>query len=280
MSVPQWLLKKMPDFPGFSRTNRIIAGVNTVCRSAACPNILECFSNRHTAFMILGNSCTRNCAFCGVEHGTPLPVDPGEPARVSEAAKELGLAHVVVTSVSRDDLADGGALQFAQTIKALNQVSGMTVEVLIPDFGGNHDSLRRVVDAGPHVIAHNLETVRRLQPIIRPQAGYKRSLEILRQVKSLDKRIVTKSGLILGMGEEDGEILAAMTDLREVGCDILTLGQYRQPGKNQLPVPRFILEEGFAYWHEEGMRLGFSHVFSGSYVRSSYRAGEVFKKTC
>ncbi|MBS4032358.1 MAG: lipoyl synthase [Clostridiales bacterium] len=277
MSVPQWLLKKMPEFVVFSRTNRIISSVNTVCRSAACPNILECFSNRHTAFMILGSSCTRNCAFCGVDHGTPLPVDSGEPARVAEAAKELGLSHVVVTSVSRDDLADGGALQFARTIEALHRAGGMTVEVLIPDFGGNNDSLRQVMDAEPHVIAHNLETVRRLQPVIRPRAGYERSLDIIRHVKVSDKRILAKSGLILGLGENDSEILAAMTDLREAGCDILTLGQYRQPGENQLPVPRFILEEGFEYWREEGMRLGFSHVFSGSYVRSSYRAGDVFQ---
>lgn len=279
MSVPGWLLKKMPEFAGFHQTNEIISGVNTVCRSANCPNIMECFSNRHTAFMILGDRCTRNCAFCSVEHGAPVPLDLGEPTNVSEAAKELGLSHAVVTSVSRDDLADGGAMQLARTVMALHQVGGMTVEVLIPDFGGNLHSLRRVVDAGPHVIAHNVETVRRLQPIIRPQAGYDRSLEILHQVKLLDKGILTKSGLILGLGEEDSEVLTAMTDLREAGCDILTLGQYRQPSENQLPVLRFILEEGFTYWREEGIRMGFSHVFSGSYVRSSYRAGEVFNLT-
>jgi lipoyl synthase len=275
MSCPQWLQKQMPDYTLFARTKRQLAGVNTVCSQALCPNIMECYSGKHAAFLILGSNCTRNCRFCNVRHGVPDTPDENEPARVAQAARALGLEHVVVTSVSRDDLPDGGALQFARTILALRQNPGTSVEVLVPDFNGREASLHRVLAASPDVLAHNLETVSRLQALIRPQADYQRSLWLLRKTKEMNGRTLTKSGLMLGLGEEDREVLEAMADLRAAGCDILTLGQYRQPGPGHAAVERFVLEEGFAMYLAAAEEMGFSRVFAGSYVRSSYRAGLV-----
>ncbi len=275
MSFPRWLLKEMPSYTDFCRTGRAIGGLHTVCESAACPNIFECFGAKHLAFLILGKRCTRDCVFCAVAHGEPTHVDPQEAVRIAAAAVNLNLAHVVITSVTRDDLEDGGAFHYARTIKALRQKTAVTIEVLIPDFGGDLQALEQVVEAGPDIMAHNVETVRRLQDCIRPQASYERSLQVLRSIKEIKGDMLLKSGLMLGLGEEDTEIMTAMQDIRETGCDILTLGQYRQPGREQIAVQRFILEEGFAYLREKALAMGFRRVIAGSYVRSSYRAGEI-----
>ena len=275
MTVPRWLVKEIPNYHDFARTSHAVSAVETVCRNAACPNIMECFSRGHVTFLILGKNCTRNCKFCAVDHFIPQGLDSLEPDRVAETVNKLKLSHVVVTSVSRDDLEDGGSKQFALTISALRENSDAGIEVLIPDFMGAKGDLRRVVEARPDVLAHNLETVQRLQCMIRPEADYRRSLELLRRVKEIDPKLLTKSGLILGMGEEDFEIKEALQDLRDTGCDILTLGQYRQPGPKQIPVQRFVLEEGFKYWEEYAYNINFKRVFSGTYVRSSYRAGEI-----
>lgn len=275
MPFPQWLLKGMPNYRELHRTGRAITGLHTVCESAACPNICECFASGHLTFLILGSKCTRNCAFCAVTHGAPDPVKAEETERIVNAALRLDMKHVVITSVTRDDLVDGGALHYARTVKALQQQTRAGIEVLIPDFGGNYFSLEKVVMAKPDVIGHNLETVRRLQKMIRPHAGYESSLSVLRSIKEIDGNILTKSGLMLGLGEEDEEILETMQDVRETGCDVLTLGQYRQPGQEQIPVKRFMLEEGFEYLRSQGLAMGYQKVMAGSYVRSSYKAGEI-----
>lgn len=275
MPYPRWLIKKMPAFSEASRTARAIKGLNTVCESAACPNKYECFGAGHLTFLILGSICTRNCAFCAVQHGTPATVDEQEAEEIVAAARELKLKYIVITSVTRDDLPDGGALHFARTVEALRSGINSPLEILIPDFGGNYESLERVVRAKPHVIGHNLETVKRLQVKIRPHAGYQRSLNLLSKIKEINDKIITKSGLMLGLGESDDEVLEAMWDLRETGCEILTLGQYRQPGREQIPVQRLILEEGFEYFRKKGLAMGYGRVFAGSYVRSSYRAAEL-----
>ncbi len=275
MPYPQWLLKGMPNNVDLNRIGRAINGLHTVCESAACPNLFECFGSRHLTFLILGSICTRNCAFCAVTHGVPTVIETEETGRIVAAALKLNLLHVVITSVTRDDLADGGAYHFAAVVEALRNQTKAGIEVLIPDFDGNRSSLERVVRANPHVMGHNLETVRRLQGMIRPQAAYELSLSVLRTIKEVNESILTKSGLMLGLGENEQEVLETMEDIRETGCDILTLGQYRQPGHRQIPVQRFILEEGFNYFREKGLAMGFRRVIAGSYVRSSYRAGEI-----
>jgi len=271
--VPAWLLKKMPDYAGFSQTERILAGINTACVKTACPNILECFSRKQATFLILGDSCTRRCIFCSIRQAIPLPPDDREPERVAQAASRLRLSHVVVTSVTRDDLSDGGAAHFARTVNAVKRAVSAFTEVLIPDFRGSREALLRVAAAGPDIMAHNLETVRRLHPMVRPGACYARSLRVLREAKALGFMI--KSGLMLGLGETDEEVHEALADLREAGCDMVTLGQYRQPGPAQPPPARFVLEEGFAALRRVALQYGFRYVQSGSYVRSSYRAGEI-----
>lgn len=251
-------------------------GLNTVCQNAHCPNLGECFSRGTATFMIMGDVCTRNCGFCAVEKGGSGPLDPGEPVRVARAAKELGLSHVVVTSVTRDDLPDGGANHFVETIHAIRQVlPSAKVEVLIPDFKGSLRDLKRVVEARPDVLNHNLETVPRLYPWVRPQADYSRSLEVLGAAKRFDEAIITKSGLMLGLSEEKVEVLDTMEDLRSVGCDLLTLGQYLAPSEDHLPVARFVPPEEFQELKLKGEKMGFLGVASAPLVRSSYRAGEM-----
>lgn len=271
--MPGWLLKKMPDHAAFVQTEKILTGINTVCTKAACPNILECFSRKQATFLILGDSCTRRCIFCRIRQATPLPPDDREPEMVAEAALRLRLSHVVLTSVTRDDLSDGGAAHFARTVNAVKRAGGAFTEVLIPDFRGSREALLRVAAARPDIMAHNLETVHRLHPRVRPGACYARSLRVLREAKTLG--FLTKSGLMLGLGETDEEVCEALADLREAGCDIVTLGQYRQPGPAQTPPVRFVLEEGFAKLRHVALQYGFRFVQSGSYVRSSYRAGEI-----
>lgn len=255
-------------------------GLNTVCEGALCPNQGECFGQGTATFLILGRTCTRNCTFCAIpsEKRPPAP-DPGEPERIARAAAELGLKHVVITSVTRDDLEDGGASHFAETVRALKKNdSRISVEVLIPDFQGSFAALEAVVLSSPEIINHNLETVPRLYPEVRPQAEYARSIHLLRRAKEINPEKVTKSGLMLGLGEERKEVREVMADLREVCCDLLTLGQYLRPSGEHHPVRRYIPPEEFEEWGREAEKMGFKGVFSGPLVRSSFHAGQVFEK--
>jgi len=249
--------------------------LNTVCQSALCPNLGECFSRRTATFMILGNTCTRNCRFCAVQSGQPQPPDPDEPRRVALAAARLGLKHVVVTSVTRDDLPDGGAGQFAATIKSIREyLPGAVIEVLTPDFQGKKEALVKVLEAGPHIFNHNIETVPRLYPEVRPGANYQRSLEILKQVKEMAPGIYTKSGLMVGLGETKEEVEQVMADLRKVNCDILTIGQYLRPSPQHLEVKEYVRPEVFDYYGARGREMGFLYVAAAPFVRSSYNAAE------
>ncbi|HJX62248.1 MAG TPA: lipoyl synthase, partial [Dehalococcoidia bacterium] len=243
------------------------------CEEARCPNIGECFENGTATFLILGNVCTRACTFCAVSSGRPIGLDTAEPLKVARAASRLGLRHAVVTSVTRDDLPDGGASIFAATIRAVRRLSpGTSVEVLIPDFQGSHDALAIVMAAGPDVLNHNIETVPRLYRDVRPKAVYGRSLELLARAGEMDAGVITKSGLMVGLGEEHEELLAAMADLVAAGCRVLTIGQYLQPTPRHRPVACYYHPDEFAALAREGRRLGFRHVEAGPLVRSSYHA--------
>ncbi|HDN78861.1 MAG TPA: lipoyl synthase [Chloroflexi bacterium] len=272
-----WLTLPAPDQDVLARMEKLLRGLHlhTVCESALCPNIGECFGRGTATFMILGDVCTRGCRFCAVRKGKPAPPDPEEPERVAEAARRLGLKHVVITSVTRDDLPDGGASHFVATIEAVRcRLPDATIEVLIPDFGGSLRALEQVIAAGPEVINHNLETVPRLYPLVRPRADYRRSLGILAWVKRQAPHITTKSGLMLGLGERPHEVEEVLVDLRRVGCDVVTLGQYLQPTERQLPVAEFIPPERFDEYRRQGEKMGFRAVVAGPLVRSSYRAEE------
>jgi lipoyl synthase len=247
--------------------------LNTVCQSAACPNLGECWAHGTATFMIAGNQCTRACGFCNVATGRPGPLDPGEPARVAHAIAELGLRFAVVTAVARDDLADGGAAHFARTIAAIRErAPGCQVEVLIPDFKGSEAALETVLDASPDVLNHNLETVERLQRPVRKAGRYDRSLELLARAARMRPEIPTKTGLMLGLGETADEIRTTLRDIHAHGCRLLTIGQYLAPSPKHLPVERWVTPEEFHAWAEEARALGFADVFSGPLVRSSYRA--------
>ena len=253
--------------------------LHTICESALCPNIGECFSRRTATFLILGNVCTRNCRFCGVQKGKPLPVDAEEPQNVLEAVERLDLRYVVITSVTRDDLADGGASHFAAVIESIHaKRSETSVEVLISDFLGSAEALRAVVEAGPEVVNHNVETVPRLYSAVRPKADYGRSVELLYAVKQQAPDMVTKSGLMVGLGETEQEITEVMSDLREAGCDLLTIGQYLQPSPDHFPVARYVRPDEFAEYARIGREMGFMEVASAPLVRSSYRAAELYDK--
>jgi len=278
-TLPDWIRIKVPKHgkaePLRQELSRI--GVHTVCQSARCPNIGECFSRGIATFMILGETCTRNCRFCAIKTGRGEPVDPYEPLKVATMVRKLGLRHAVITSVTRDDLPDEGANQFARTIKAIKSLNpATTVEVLTPDFHARSELIAVVVDANPDVYNHNVETVPRLQKLVRPQANYERSLKVLEIVKELAPKMLTKSGLMVGLGETTDEVVQVLKDLREVGCDIVTIGQYLQPTKKHLPVARYVTPEEFAELERVGYELGFKHVFSGPFVRSSYLADIVF----
>jgi lipoyl synthase len=275
--LPAWLKVRAPGGEGYLRVKGLLrrAGLHTVCEEAACPNIGECFEAGTATFLILGDVCTRACRFCAITSGRPEAVDAQEPLRVAETVALLGLRHAVVTSVTRDDLPDGGAGVFASTIREIHRLSPSTaVEVLIPDLCGDWQALAAITEAGPDILNHNVETVPRLYRSVRPQAVYQRSLELLRQAKALRPGMSTKSGIMLGLGEEPAEVREAMSDLRGAGCDILTLGQYLRPSPRHLPVARFYPPEEFALLAEEGRALGFRHVESGPLVRSSYRAAQ------
>ena len=252
--------------------------LHTVCEEARCPNLGECWSHGNVSFMILGDRCTRRCSFCAVETARPEAVDPGEPGRLAEAVKRLGLQYVVVTSVARDDLPDEGAAHFAACVRMVKERNDQVrVEVLVPDFHGRRELIAAVADSRPDVYNHNLETVRRLQRSVRPQAGYDRSLEVLRLAKQVGRPgMKSKSGLMVGLGERPWEVREAMQDLREAGCEILTVGQYLQPTTAHRPVAEFVPPEQFKQYRLWGQELGFSFVASGPYVRSSYNAFEVF----
>lgn len=272
---PEWLRKKVN--PGDQSEMRQLLGelrLNTVCQQALCPNISECFSCGQATFLILGRSCTRLCSFCNVEKTIPLPVDTSEPTRVAEAVARLKLSHVVVTSPTRDDLSDGGAEVYAATVTAIRRASPATrVELLIPDFQGNTSSVEVVVNSHPDIIAHNVETVPRLYHI-RSGADYSRSLEVLRVCAGMAPDIRTKSGIMLGMGEQETEVLQVFSDLKDAGCSYLSIGQYLAPSRHHYPVQEYILPEQFESLRASALKLGFSHVESGPYVRSSYHAGK------
>ena len=278
---PAWIRVKAPVSRGYHETRRIIRGHNlhTVCEEAACPNIGECWEKKHVTVMILGDVCTRACAFCNVATGRPGAVDPLEPMNTALAMAELGLRHVVVTSVDRDDLADGGAGQFAEVIRRIREASpGTTIEVLTPDFMHKEGAIETVVEAGPDVFNHNLETVPRLYPPIRPGARYFTSLELLHRVKRLDPSAFTKSGVMVGLGERREEVYQVMDDLRAADVDFLTIGQYLQPTRKHAPIDRFVAPDEFETYAEMARGKGFLMVSSSPLTRSSYHAGEDFEK--
>lgn len=276
--LPEWLIPRTPKGPALRRLGRKLRtmGVHTVCQSARCPNVGECFGAGTATFMILGETCTRDCRFCAIRHGAPDPVDSQEPRRVAEAAAMLGLRHVVVTSVTRDDLRDGGASQFAATITAVRDLlPGATVEVLVPDFRGDPEALRTVASARPEVLNHNVETVPRLYPTARPQARYRRSLEVLRRARDMMPEAVPKSGLMVGLGETEDEVMSLLSHLRDAGVEVVTIGQYLQPTSAHLPVAEYVPPERFEEFARAGRAMGFRYVLSGPLVRSSYHAAEV-----
>jgi len=274
---PSWLKVKAPGGPNYVALKHMMRDLklHTVCEEAHCPNIGECWEHQAATFMILGDVCTRNCAYCAVAHGTPAPLDVAEPLRLADAVAQMGLKHVVITSVDRDDLPNGGAEIFAACIAEIRRRLPQTsIEVLIPDFKGNPDALRIVVDARPDILNHNLETIARLYRIARPGGRYPRALELLRRAKDMNPALLTKSGLICGLGEEWDELLVSIRDLRAQDVDIITLGQYLRPSDQHLPIARWYTPEEFAELKRYGMSLGFRHVESGPLVRSSYHAWE------
>ncbi len=277
---PDWIVKRVPFGPERRKIEETLKSLSlhTVCEQAGCPNLGECFCQKTATFMILGNQCTRNCTFCQVGKGSPLPVDTLEPEHVAQAVVKLELKHVVVTSVTRDDLPDGGAEHFARVIQAVHAASPQTtVEVLIPDFQGGMAALQTVIDKKPTVINHNIETIRRLYPEVRPMADYDRSLKLLQRVKAIAPDIRTKSGIMVGLGETYQEVLAVLRDLRTAGCEFLTIGQYLAPSKQHHPVVEYIRPELFESYKKDAKSLGFTYVASGPFVRSSYHAGEALQ---
>jgi lipoyl synthase len=278
---PAWLRKRLLVGNGFKQVEQSLSinRLHTICQEACCPNQGECFSRGVATFLIMGNVCTRDCRFCAVTSGKPSPPDPDEPMTLAEEVRELGLRFVVVTSVTRDDLADGGAAHFAGVIASIRRRSrGTGVEVLIPDFRGSDSALAGVVYAEPEVLNHNVETVPRLYADVRPQADYRRSVRLLKKAKDLCGSLVTKSGLMVGLGEKKEEIVAVMRDLRDAGCDIVTIGQYLRPSSQQHPVVEYIKPDTFAEYEEIALDLGFKGVASSPFVRSSYNAATYYAK--
>ena len=277
MRKPDWLKVPLPNTREFIEMRGLLGRLNlhSVCQEARCPNMGECFHSGTATFLILGEICTRNCRYCNVRHGQPAPVDASEPGRLVEAVKALGLRYIVITSVTRDDLTDGGAAMFARCVELLRkELPDCRVEVLIPDLQGNWEALERILEAGPHVLNHNVEVVPRLFADLRPQGRYALSLELLRRAASKPGRAITKSGFMVGLGEEREEILALLDDLRAASCSSLTIGQYLQPSAAHWPVERFYTPEEFGEFGREALRMGFRSVVSGPLVRSSYHAAE------
>ena len=282
---PAWLKKSLPKGGDYQRVTRLLAkaDLHTVCQEANCPNMFECFSKNTSTFMILGDQCTRHCRFCNVTSKPPWAVDPGEPANVANAVMDLGLKYVVVTSVTRDDLEDGGAGHFADVIRAVREAGEkadhmIRVEVLIPDFKGHMTALEKVVNACPDVINHNIETVAALYPRVRPEAIYSRSLELIRTVKELNPKIPTKSGIMVGLGETREQLVATFEDLYAHRCEMLTIGQYLQPTRNHLHVEKYYTPEAFDELETVARKIGFKQVAAGAFVRSSYKAEDLFSQ--
>lgn len=274
---PEWIKVRLPSSPVFFSTKGLISDLrlHTVCESAQCPNRWECWSQGTATFMIAGDRCTRACGFCAVSTAKPFALEADEPQRVAAAVGRMKLKHVVVTAVARDDLADGGARHFAQTINAIREANpGIIIEVLTPDFHGREESLRAVLDAAPHIFNHNVETCERLTPLVRSRAKYRLSLDVLRRVKQMSPRVVTKSGVMLGLGETEAELFQTMDDLRAADVQVLTIGQYLRPSPEHLPVVAFIHPDKFKIYQEVAYAKGFEHVSSGPLVRSSYHASD------
>lgn len=272
---PEWLKVKFQSEKEIHEVKGMLErlSLHTVCEEAGCPNIMECFGRKTATFMILGNICTRNCAFCNITRGRPRSPDPGEPIHIALAVGELKLKHAVITSVTRDDLPDGGASYFAMVIEEIKKNNpGTSIEVLIPDFKGDREALFRVINAKPHILNHNVETIPRLYSTVRPMADYPRSLQLIKRVKDWDRNIATKSGLMLGLGEERNEVLGVFDDLRNAECDLLTVGQYLAPSDKHHPVVEFVHPDIFEEYRIEGLKRGFKHVASAPLVRSSYHA--------
>lgn len=277
---PPWLKQRLP--AGFicEEVSTLInnAKVHTVCQEAQCPNIWECFSRKTATFMLMGDHCTRNCRFCAVANGPNRFPDPEEPLRIARMVQNLSLDYVVITSVTRDDLPDGGASFFVRTVKEIRRkVPHALIELLTPDFQGNKDALRSIAEVRPDVLNHNIETVPRLYTIVRPEAAYRRSLDLLKHVATFDSTIITKSGLMLGLGEHPDEILNTLKDLLDAGCQLVTIGQYLQPTKAHLPVERYIPPKEFDDWRNVALEVGFAEVASGPFVRSSYHAKKLYQ---
>src|SRR5699024_4549759 len=273
MRKPDWLKVKLPTGEKYKEVRNTVADNNlhTICQSGSCPNMGECWTAGTASFMILGNTCTRSCGFCAVNTGRPEPVDIGEPKRAAEAIYKMGVKHAVVTSVDRDELKDCGSTAWANTVRAIrHKCPDTTLETLIPDFKGVEENIQRIVDVAPDVVSHNQETVERLCRKVRPQAKYHRTLGVIQYLKKNGMR--TKSGIMLGLGEKQEEVLQTMRDLKAHGCDVVTIGQYLQPTPNHLPVERFVTPEEFAFYRNEGYKMGFDYVESGPLVRSSYRS--------
>jgi lipoic acid synthetase len=280
LKKPPWLKKRIPPYQDLIKIKSILneTKLHTVCEEARCPNLGECFSRGTATFLILGEICTRDCGFCAVEHGLPVTLNEEEPEKVAYAVKKMGLQYVVITSVTRDDLIDGGASHFAKTIQAIQRLDRkIRVEVLIPDFRGDLSSLKTVLKEGPDVLNHNIETIPKLYHQVRPQADYKRSLDLLKKSKELYPHILTKSGFMLGLGETEEEVIDLLQELREVKCDLLTVGQYLQPRPDRLPVVRYIPPEEFEKYKKIGLEMGFRSVASGPFVRSSFHASQMFE---
>ncbi len=278
---PSWLKKSLPKGGDYQRVTKLLsqAQLHTVCQEAGCPNMFECFSKDTSTFMILGTRCSRNCQFCNVMPGVPSPVDMNEPLRVAKAALDLKLSYIVITSVTRDDLKDGGAFQFAATIKAIKQAYSILpkIEVLIPDFKGSINALKTVISAGPDVLNHNIETVSSLYSTVRPEADYQQSLTLIKNVKRIAPFMITKSGIMVGLGESLEELEQSMADLFKQGCDIITLGQYLQPTRSHLDVKKYYTPREFEQLEQKAYRIGFKKVAAGPFVRSSYQARDLFE---
>lgn len=282
LKKPTWLKKRIPPLQDLLKVKLILeqAHLHTVCEEARCPNLGECFSSGTSTFLILGRVCTRNCGFCAVEHGVPVTTDETEPEKVAQAVQKMGLRYVVITSVTRDDLPDGGAYLFSKAVQAIRALGPkIKIEILIPDFQGDSTSLEIVLKEGPDVLNHNIETIARLYATVRPQAHYQRSIDLLRRSKEDYPHIPTKSGFMLGLGETQEEVLELLRDLREVGCDFLTIGQYLQPRPDRLSVERFVPPEEFAEYKRTGEEMGFRAIASGPFVRSSFHASQMFENT-
>jgi lipoic acid synthetase len=278
-NFPPWLKRKIPHGGRANRVRELLSDLKlaTVCQNALCPNLGECFGAQTATFLIMGSMCTRNCRFCAIAGGAPEPLDPDEPRRVAEAASRLDLKHTVVTSVTRDDLPDGGASHFVATVMEIRAACGSTVEILTPDFNGEREAILDAAACEPEIFNHNVETVPRLYTAVRPQADYRRSLDLLALVKESSPGMLTKSGFMVGLGETREEIDALLRDLRRVGCDIVTIGQYLQPSPEHLPVERYVTPEEFGDYEKRAGETGFLGVASGPYVRSSYNARKIFE---